>query len=169
MQNVALVLQMAKHPHSRVDALVVPALSVDAVGAKDLQFATLDFRRQHANHAPVFILEKLSHGGRENQQWHAGMAKDQGLHIAVQFLAVSFVIFAIHLEEEIPLGRCRQCLRCSRSILPDPAGTRTMGLISPELSARDKVAKTFTVDRLANVIGIPTRKYVRKQRDDIPE
>src|SRR5579859_4895019 len=131
MENVALVLQMTKHPHPRVDALVVPAFGVDAVRAKDLQFATLDLGRQNANHAPVFILEKLSHRGREDHQWHAGMAKDQSLHVAVQFLAVSFVIFAIHREEEIPLGRCRQCFLCSRSILPDPVETRTMGTYFP--------------------------------------
>ena len=96
MQNIALVLQVPQHPHLRMHALVVPTLGIDGVWAKYLQFAALDLRRQYANHPSVFILEKFPHGSRKHQQRRSRMPENQRIHVPVQFLAVSFVIFAIH-------------------------------------------------------------------------
>ena len=96
MQNVALVLQVPHHPHFRMNVLVVPALGIDAVRAKHLQFAALDLRRQYADHPAVFIFEKLSHRSWKHQQGHSRVPEHQRVHVAVQFLAISFVKFAIH-------------------------------------------------------------------------
>src|SRR6476659_6076284 len=52
VENVVLVLQMAKYSYPRMYALVVPTLGIDGIGTEDLQFAPLDFGRQHADHAP---------------------------------------------------------------------------------------------------------------------
>ena len=48
------------------------------------------------------------------------MPEDERLHIAVQFLAVAFVIFAIHQNRLRRLTAVRP-VSCSRSILPDEA------------------------------------------------
>jgi len=121
MQNVALVLQMPQHPHLGMHALVVPTLGINSIGAKYLQFAALDFRRQHANHPAVFIFEKLSHGGRKHQQRSTRIPKNQSIHVPVQFLAITFVIFAIH---------SLQYLR--RSILPEPGTLRPNFVLTPK-------------------------------------
>ena len=42
-----------------MDALVVPTLGIDGIGTEDLQFAGIDLRRQHSDHAAVFILKNL--------------------------------------------------------------------------------------------------------------
>src|SRR2546428_12258074 len=71
VQDVTLVLQVPYHPHPRMEALVVPALAINTVRATNLQFAPLNLRRQHSNHAPVFIFKELSHGSMEYQQRQA--------------------------------------------------------------------------------------------------
>jgi hypothetical protein len=76
--------------------LVVPALGVHAVGAENLNVAALDLRRQDANHSAIFVFVKTPHRSREDQQRCPGMAKDKHFHLAVQFLAVTLVVFAIH-------------------------------------------------------------------------
>src|SRR6266852_1885233 len=96
MQNVALILQMPHHPHPRMNAFVVPALGVDGVRTKNLQFAALNLGRQYSNHTAIFILEEPSHGGGKDEQRIACMPEDEGLHVAMKFLAVGFVIFAVH-------------------------------------------------------------------------
>ena len=62
VQDVALVLQVPQHAMPRMCALVVPALGIDGIGTEDLQFAAFDLGRQHADHRPIFVLEKLPHG-----------------------------------------------------------------------------------------------------------
>ena len=96
VQDIALVLKVTKYAHARMDAFVVPALGVDSIKAEDLQFPAFDFRGQNADHAAVFVLEKLTHGGWKDDNWRPCMTEDKGLHVAMQFLAVGFVIFAIH-------------------------------------------------------------------------
>ena len=76
--------------------LVVPALGIDRVWAKNLQFPSIDFPGEHPDHAPVFILEKFPHRSGEDQQGSARLSKYQHLHLAMQFLAVPLVIFTIH-------------------------------------------------------------------------
>src|SRR5258706_2122611 len=87
---------MPQHPHLGMHALVVPTLGIDGIRAKYLQVAALDLRRQHANHPPVFIFKKPPHGRRKNQQRTSRVPEHQQIHVPVQFLAVSLVIFAIH-------------------------------------------------------------------------
>src|SRR5271155_420723 len=96
VQNVALILQMPHHPHPWMHALVVPALGVHGIGTEHLQLAALNLRRQYSNHSPVFILKEPSHRSREGENRRACMPEDQRLHVALQLLAISFVIFAIH-------------------------------------------------------------------------
>ena len=133
MQDVALVLQMPQHPHPRMHALVVPALEVDRVRTKYLQFAAFNFRGQRSNHPPVLELEESPHRSREDHQRHSGMSEDQRLHVPVQLLAISLVIFAVHGEQvcgKAGLEPCRPLKKTrgltpktslfrSRSILPD--------------------------------------------------
>ena len=101
MQDVALVLQVPQHAHPGMHALVVPALGVHRVGAEDLQLAGIDFRRQRPDHAPVFILEKPAHGSGKHQQGRARVSEDQHFHVAMQFVAVALVIFAVHDGETV--------------------------------------------------------------------
>src|SRR5438477_7187414 len=96
MQNVTLKLQVSQDPNPGMCRLVVPALGIDRVGTKYLQLPAVDFAGQNANHPAVFVLEKSSHGSRENQDWHTAMAEHQHLHVSMQFLAETLVIFAIH-------------------------------------------------------------------------
>ena len=96
MQNVALILQMPHHSHSRMNAFVIPTFHVDGVWTEDLQVAALDFRGEYPDHSSIFVLKKLAHGGRKYQKWGSGMAKNQCIHVTVQFMAVSFEIFTIH-------------------------------------------------------------------------
>src|SRR3954453_15984702 len=90
---------MPHHPHSRVYAFVVPTLGIDSFRAENLQFAVIDLMCQHANHSTVFVFEESAHGSWEYQQRHSGMTKNQRFHVAMQFLAVCPVVFAIHREE----------------------------------------------------------------------
>jgi len=96
VQQVALVLQMAHDPHSRMHALVVPAFGIDAIGAEHLELSPLDLGGKGADHAAVLVFKELSHGGGKDEEGRPGMPEDESLHVAVQFLAVTFVIFAVH-------------------------------------------------------------------------
>ena len=79
-----------------MDAFVVPALAVDGIGAEDLDRALLNLAPEGADHAGVFILEETSHGTGEYEDGLTGVAEDESLHVAAQFVAVVLEIFAIH-------------------------------------------------------------------------
>jgi hypothetical protein len=51
---------------------------------------------QRHNHSAIFIFKESSHRRRKDQQWRAAMPEDQGLHVAMQFLAIGLVVFAVH-------------------------------------------------------------------------
>src|SRR6202043_273358 len=89
MQNIALILQMAHHPHPRMHALVVPALIVHPVGTNNLQLAVLDLPGQRPNPPPILMLEEPPLRSRKHQQWCPPMPKNERLHVAMQFLAIS--------------------------------------------------------------------------------
>src|SRR5437879_6949437 len=90
---------MPQYSQPRMHLLVVPALGIDAVDAKNLQLAAINLRRKDGNHASVFVIEKSAFGCRKDQQRHASLSKNQQLHLTVEFAAVPFVIFAIHRRE----------------------------------------------------------------------
>ena len=98
MQHVALVLEMPHHAYLGMHALVVPTLGIDHVRTKYLQFAAVNLRSENADHSPIFIFKEFTHGSGEHEQRRAGVPEDQHFHIAIQFLAVSLVIFAIHFS-----------------------------------------------------------------------
>jgi hypothetical protein len=79
-----------------MDALVVPALVVNRVRTKNLQFAVLNLGSQHSNHSTVFVLEEPSPRSGKDEQGRACMPKNQGLDVAMKFLTVGSVIFAVH-------------------------------------------------------------------------
>src|SRR5579863_2371947 len=112
MQNVALILEMAHHPLARMNTFVVPTLRVDCIGTEYLQLSALNLRRHYTDHASIFVFKEPAHRGRKHQQRRATMSEDQGFHIAMKFLAIASVIFAVHLLEQSE----------RRSILPDSAG-----------------------------------------------
>src|SRR2546427_2270023 len=87
---------MPQYSQPRMHLLVVPALGIDAVDAKNLQLAAINLRRKDGNHASIFVIEKSAFGCRKNQQRHAAVSENQQLHLTVEFAAVPFVIFAIH-------------------------------------------------------------------------
>src|SRR5256885_5275639 len=87
---------MPQYSQPRMHLLVVPALGIDAVDAKNLQLAAINLRRKDGNHASVFVIAKSAFGCRKDQQRHASLSKNQQLHLTVEFAAVPFVIFAIH-------------------------------------------------------------------------
>src|SRR5215469_2057470 len=91
-------------------AFVVPAFGIDAIRAEHLDFTALDFRCDCADHAAVLILKELPHRRREDKDRSSGVSKDQSFHVTVQFLAVAFVIFAIHewTETSAPQGARKQ-------------------------------------------------------------
>src|SRR5216683_3551839 len=100
VDDVALVLHMPPDPRSRMGALVVPTLPVDAVHAEHLDRARFEFPAQRADHPRIFILKKTSHGCRKNEDRLPGVPIHQRLHFAPQFVAVLFVIFAVHVRED---------------------------------------------------------------------
>src|SRR6202042_1268300 len=137
IENVALILQVPQHAHPRMHSPVVPALAIHAVGTKYLQFAAIDLSRQRANHFPIFILEKPSLRSRKHEQRRARMPKNQRLYVPVQFLAVGFVIFAVHRAAETYV-RCGPEKRCWRRFFslfaaevsyPMKAGNPTLGKV----------------------------------------
>src|ERR1700733_5325045 len=87
---------MPQHPHSRMNALVVPALGIDRVGTKHLQLAAFNLWRQHPDHPAIFVLKEPSHRSRKHHQRRAAVSKDQRFHVTMKFLTVSSVIFAVH-------------------------------------------------------------------------
>ena len=102
MQHVSLVLQVPQHPHPRMHALVVPALGIDGVGTKYLQLAAVDLRAPARRSFPGLHIRKTF-------PWKLGKTSSgvpacpntSIFHIAMQFLAVSLVIFAIHVARSI--------------------------------------------------------------------
>ena len=100
MQDIALVLQVAQHPHPGMNAPVVPTLAIHRIQTEHLQLARIDLGRQNADHVPVFILEKPALGSGEHQQGRAGVSEDQKFHITVQFGTVPFMVFAVHAGAE---------------------------------------------------------------------
>jgi hypothetical protein len=76
-----------------------------ASGQKTCSSPRSIFGGQHADHSAVFVLEKSPHRSREDDHARTRVPENQGFHIAVQFLAVSFVIFAIHRDE----GKAQRC------------------------------------------------------------
>ena len=97
MEYVAFILQMPQHALPRVRSLVVPALGIYRIGTEDLQFAAVDLGREHADHAAIFVFEELAHGGGKNEQGLARITEHQVLHVAMKFMAVTLVIFAMHV------------------------------------------------------------------------
>src|SRR5208282_1226665 len=58
VDHVAFVLHMPPDPRSWMHTLVVPALAVDAVHAKDLDRPRLQLPTQRVDHPRIFILKK---------------------------------------------------------------------------------------------------------------
>src|SRR2546421_542797 len=87
---------MPQYSQPRMHLLVIPALGIDAVDAKNLQLATINLRRKDGDHASVFVIEKSAFGCRKDQQRHASLSENQQIHLTIEFAAVPFVVFAIH-------------------------------------------------------------------------
>jgi hypothetical protein len=96
VKDVSFVLQVPNHSNARVDPFVVPTLRVHGIGAEHLQFAAFDFWSEGTDHSTILVLEKFSHRCGEHEKWSSSMAENERFHVAVQFLAVTLVIFAIH-------------------------------------------------------------------------
>src|SRR6267142_81518 len=105
VEDVAFVLQMSQNSDTGMRALVVPTLGIDRVGAKHLQLSLLDLCAQYADHAAIFVFEKLSHGSWEDENGSARVSEDEHLHFPVQFLAVTLVVFTIHGPEYLTRTR----------------------------------------------------------------
>jgi hypothetical protein len=84
------------------DAAVIPTFSVDGIDAKELKLAGVDAAGESGDHAAIFKLEKAAAGGGENQDRHAGVAKDEEFHGAAEVSGLTFVIFAVHGSAPIP-------------------------------------------------------------------
>src|ERR1035437_7284236 len=119
VDHVALVLHMPPDPRSRMHALVVPALAVHAVHAEHLDRARFEFPAQRADHSRIFILKKTSPGGRKNEDRLPGVPIHERLHVAPQFEARLFVIFAVHMRED-----CNRTARPSASARLSPSPNR---------------------------------------------
>jgi hypothetical protein len=103
-----------------MDAPVVPTLGVDRVRTENLQFAPIKLVGKRANYPTVFVFEKFPHRCGKNKQGHPCVPEHERFHVAVKFLAVTFVIFAVHRERNIwSRDGFENGPRCSRSILPD--------------------------------------------------
>src|SRR4030088_1569845 len=100
MQNVPLILQVPHHALSRMNALVVPTLGIHGVGTEYLQLSAFNLRPQNPDHAAIFIFKKLPHRGRKHQQRRTSMPEDQRVHVSTKFVAIAFVIFAVHLSAD---------------------------------------------------------------------
>src|SRR3989475_8325872 len=87
---------MPQNSQPRMHLLVVPALRIHAVDAKNLQLAAINLRRKDGNHASIFVIEKSAFGCWKNQQRHAAVSENQQLHLTIEFAAVPFVVFTIH-------------------------------------------------------------------------
>src|SRR4029077_9028169 len=88
IDHITLVLHMPPNPRSRMHALVVPALAVNAVYAEDLDRAPFQLVTQRADHPCIFILKKTSPGCWKNEDRLPGVPEHQRLHVAPQFLAI---------------------------------------------------------------------------------
>src|SRR5882757_8699387 len=100
IDQIALILQMPPDPRSRMHAFVVPTFTIHAVHAEYLQLSCIDLRREHPDHSSIFILKKTPLRAGKNEQRLSGVTKDERFHIALQFVAVVLVMFAIHASED---------------------------------------------------------------------
>src|ERR1035437_1371995 len=111
VDHVVLVLHMPPDPRARMHALVVPALAVHAVHAEYLDRARFQFSRQRMDHPRIFILIETSHRCRKHEDRRPGVSVHQRLHVAPSFVAILFVIFAVHVRED-----CNRTARSSASL-----------------------------------------------------
>jgi hypothetical protein len=79
-----------------MNALVVPTLAIDGVRAKHLQSAALELGRKGPNHSRILILKEPSLGRGKHKQRRPTVSEDQRFHIAMKFLAICSVMFAVH-------------------------------------------------------------------------
>ncbi len=96
VENIGLVVHVAGDAAARRDLAVVPALAIDGVDAKELKLAGVDPVGE--TRRPCRGLQTRKSGRRrwENQDRHAGMAKDEQLHGAAEAAGFPFVIFPVH-------------------------------------------------------------------------
>src|SRR6266403_5376641 len=119
VDHIALVLHVPPNPRSRMSALVVPTLAVDAINAEYLDRAPIQLPGQRGDHPCIFILKKTSPGCRKNEDRLPCVPERQRLHVAPQFMAILFVIFAVHARED-----------CNRTARPS-ASTRFERVLRP--------------------------------------
>src|SRR6266446_5585042 len=96
VDHIALVLHVPPNPRSRMSALVVPTLAVDAINAEYLDRAPIQLPGQRRDHPCIFILKKTSPGCWKNKDRLPCVPEHQRFHVAPQFMTILFVIFAVH-------------------------------------------------------------------------
>jgi hypothetical protein len=96
IQDIPLVLQMTPDTVGRMYVLIIEAFSVNTVNAEQLQITIIYLILQSPYNAPVLIIVKSCHAGREEEYRPAVVPEDQKFHVAAQRGAVPFVIFPVH-------------------------------------------------------------------------
>jgi hypothetical protein len=89
-------LDVALHAPVGMRVLVVPALAIDAVDAKDLELAIVEPIGNAGNHSVVFVLIKSTLRSREDQDLRPAVTKGQQLHVTLQVLGPPSVKFTMH-------------------------------------------------------------------------
>ena len=104
LDQVILVLHVARDAPARRHVAVVPALHVDRVDTIELHVAGVDTVPDRADHAAVFELVETSAGGGKDHNRQTRVAKDQQLHVAAEAAGIPLVIFAVHVGTSLSVG-----------------------------------------------------------------
>ena len=96
VDEVILVLDVTGDAPARGNVAVVPALHVDGVDAKELQFAALNAFTDSADHVSIFELEEAAAGSGKDEDGQASMAEDEEFHVAVEPVGIPLVVLAVH-------------------------------------------------------------------------
>ena len=117
VDEIALVLHVARYTPAGRYFAVVPALRIDGIDTEELKVAMFQLVVDNFNHAAVFELEVAPAGSRENKGREASVTEDKNFHVAAQGGGVPLVIFAFHR-----MSLCRRAgalallVCCNRSV-----------------------------------------------------
>ena len=96
LDQVVLILHVARDAPARRHVAVVPALHVDRVHAVKLQVASFDAAADGADHVAVFELVEAAARCGKDQHRQTRVAKDEQFHVAAEAAGIPLVILTVH-------------------------------------------------------------------------
>jgi hypothetical protein len=95
-EYIAFILKITEDTFRGVDVAGIETFLVDTIETVDLDGSGFYFFAKGVDDLPVFIVIKAGGTGGEEEDWVAGMAEDQQLHIPGEMGAEPLMIFSSH-------------------------------------------------------------------------